>query len=151
MFERILNWFDDDGVPTASATGSGSVERAVAVLLVAAARADGEFAGDEARAVAQLVGERFQLTPEEIADLVAAAASENRRDLYPVARLLNETLTRDQREDVIGLMWRVVYSDGRLEAHEDALMHRVAKLLEIPHRELIARKLHVRREPGDGQ
>lgn len=118
--------------------------RAVCALLVAAARADGVFEADEARAVVRLVAEQFGLEPEETAALVTAAAGEDQLDLYPVTRWFMDNLSATDRADVVGRMWKVMYSDGRLEAHEDALMHRVGKLLHLQHRDLMALKLAAR-------
>lgn len=124
--------------------------RAVCVMLVAAARADGAFAPDEAREIARLVSGHFNLSPEATAELVTAAAVENRKDLFGVARVVNERVERGRRLEILRLMWHVVFADGRLEAHEDALMHRAAKMLEISHRDLIALKLTVKREQDAG-
>ena len=123
---------------------------AVCAMLVAAARADGAFAPDEAREIARLVSGHFHLSPEATAELVSAAAVENRKDLFGVARAVNERVERGRRSEILRLMWRVVFADGRLEAHEDALMHRAAKMLEISHRDLIALKLAVKREQDAG-
>jgi uncharacterized tellurite resistance protein B-like protein len=38
----------------------------------------------------------------------------------------------------------VVYSDGVLDAHEDALVHKLSKLLGLKHEEAIALKLRAR-------
>jgi uncharacterized tellurite resistance protein B-like protein len=134
MLERFLRSDDDDGEV---------IDRpaAVCALLVAAARADGEFAADEARAVAQLVAAYFSLSPEDTAALVTVAAGDDRLDLYPVTSWLVDHTDRAQRREVVGLMWRVVLSDGRLAGHEDVLVHRVGKALQLPHREIIAEKL----------
>lgn len=143
MIHRFLSWFDgadDDD----RRLDEGGIERAVCLLLVAAARADGTFAADEARAVARLVSEHFALPPEETAELVSLAASVDQQDLFAPAHLLTERLAREDRLEVLVLMWRVVFSDGKLEAREDALMHRAARLLDIPHRDLIAAKLTAR-------
>ena len=142
-----MGWFD--GEPEDAAARAGCAKRAVCLLLVSAARADGSFAADEAREIARLVSDHFDLPPEETAELVTLAASDQADDLFPAARILNEQFDRDRRREVLELMWRVVYSDGRLEAREDALVHRVGRLLDIPHRDLIALKLAAR--DGDGR
>lgn len=139
MLERLLSWFGepDAGAPVAREC----TRRAVCLLLVAAARADGAFTSDEARQIAQLVSRHFELPADETAELIAAAATERSGDLFPATRLLVDHLDRPARREVLGLMWRVVFSDGRLEAHEEALMRRAARLLDIPHRDLIDLKL----------
>ena len=143
MIQRILGWFDtpDDETPERR---EGSTQRAVCLLLVAAARADGAFGADEARVIAREVSGYFDLPPEETAELVTLAAAADEQDLFAPARLLTERLPRERRLEVLVLMWRVVFSDGKLEAREDALMHRVARLLDINHADLIAAKLTAR-------
>ncbi len=142
MIERITSWFEGDSED--AAVREGCHKRAVCLLLVSAARADGAFAAEEAREIARLVSGYFDLPPDETAELVTLAAGEDQQDLYAAARILNEQFDRDRRREVLELMWRVAFSDGKLEAHEEALLRRVAKLLDIPHRELIAIKLAVR-------
>jgi len=148
MLDRIMGWFEENKAD--DEVREGCTQRAVCLLLVSAARADGSFAAEEAREIARLVSEYFDLPPDETAELVTLAATQEQQDLFPAARILNEQFSRDQRREVLELMWRVVYSDGRLEAHEEALMHRVAKLLDIPHRDLIALKFAARRDPDEG-
>jgi len=147
MMKKFMSWFDNED--DSKEQHEGCTKRAVCLLLVSAARADGEFRAEEAKEIARLVSEEFHLAPEETAELVALAASDDSQDLYPAARLLNERFTRPQRQEVLELMWRVVYSDGLLEAREDTLMRRVAKLLDIPHRDLIALKFAARHPRND--
>jgi uncharacterized tellurite resistance protein B-like protein len=138
MFDRFLRPDEtrDEGIDH---------PRAVCALLVAAARADGEFAVGEAQHVARMVADRFSLSPEETAALLTAAAGEERLDLYPVTRWLVDNTDRAERRTIAGLMWQVVLGDGELESREDVLMHRVGKLLQLTHRELIELKLEARR------
>ena len=135
MLDRFLRRDDTDSL---------DLPRAVSALLVAAARADGRFAAEEAHTVVGMVARRFGLSPEETAALVTAVASEEHLDLYPVTRWLMDHADRDQRAEVVRLMWTVVFSDGRLEDREDQLMHRVGKLLGLTHKDLIALKLAAR-------
>jgi len=149
MLDHIRRWLDTPAA--ADPVDTASTARAVSVLLVAAARADGGFAADEAREVARLVSSHFSLPADETAELVAAAAAEDADDLFPVARLLVERLDRRERRAVLELMWRVVFSDGRLESREDVLMRRAARLLDLPHADFIAMKQAARRaaDPTD--
>lgn len=135
MLDRFLKRDEDQTL---------DLPRAVSGLLVAAARADGQFAAEEAHVVVGTVARRFGLGPEDTAALVTAVAGEEQLDLYPVTRWLMEHADRDERAEVVRLMWTVVFSDGRLEDREDQLMHRVGKLLGLTHKELIALKLAAR-------
>ena len=142
MTDRIMTWLNGD-------KGDGSdkdpgFRRAVCLLLVCAARADGSFAVEEAREIARLVSGYFDLPPEETAELVTMTAAEDEQGFIAAARVLNEEFSADQRREVLELMWRVVFADGKLEVHEDALVHSVGRMLNIPPRDLVAIKLAVR-------
>jgi uncharacterized tellurite resistance protein B-like protein len=144
--------------------GSGTSQRAAPVdearrlrvatcaLLLEAMHADEAIDDAESSLLRDAVAQRFELAPEEVADLLAVAEEQRRaaNDLFGFTRVINENFTRAQKLAVVELLWRVVYSDGRLEAREDALLHRVANLLQLRHDELIALKLQVKAERTDG-
>ena len=119
---------------------------ATCVLLLEVAHADDTLAETEDATVRDAAAVRFGLGPDEIADLLALADRQRHdaSDLYRFARLINEHFTRPQKLAIVELLWRVVYSDGRLEQREDAVMHRVARLLQLRNEELIALKLQVK-------
>ena len=129
-------------------------ERGLAVatcaLLLAAANADDDFSAPERALVADLVRERFGVAGEELDRLLAQAEERRQRsiDLFEFTRVITENYERDGRLAILELLWRVVYSDGRLEAHEDALLHKLAHLLELRQDELIGLKLKVKGENG---
>ena len=81
------------------------------------------------------------------------AAAEQARwesgDLYQFARQINDSFPLPRKLAIVELLWEVVYSDGTLEAHEDALMHKMGNLLGIRLEDLMALKRKVRgRMPG---
>jgi uncharacterized tellurite resistance protein B-like protein len=119
---------------------------ATAVLLLEAAHADSEFADEERTAVTGVLRGRFGLAEADVAELLAAAerARWESGDLYQFARQVNEAYPLPRKLAIVELLWEVVYSDGVLEAHEDALMHKVANLLGIRHEDLMALKRRVK-------
>lgn len=123
---------------------------ATCALLLEAAHADDVLDAAETRTLIDVVSRRFQLSAADATQLLAVAEVQRRdsTDLYGFAREINAHFTREQKLAIVELLWRIVYSDGRLEAREDALMHRVAYLLELRQQELIALKLQVKNELG---
>lgn len=119
---------------------------ATAVLLLEVAWTDDDLADSERAAVEKTLRERFELTPEETANLLETAEDRRRRniDLYATTSVLRETLDRKELLEVVASLWRIVYADGVLEAHEDALLHKLSHLLGIDHSALIALKLRAR-------
>jgi len=50
---------------------------------------------------------------------------------------------------IIEEVWRVIYADGTLEAHEDYLVHKLAKLLNLNHPQLIKMKMKAKNAGRD--
>lgn len=148
MFNSLSNFFQEKMAPAAGqAEDRDHLQVATVALLLEAAHADSEFSEGEKEAIARMVGARFNLNEEQTDELLHVADTERRDkgDLYQFARLINDNFTHARKLAVLELLWQVVYSDGVLEAHEDALMHKMGTMLGVRHEELMALKLKVKR------
>lgn len=148
MFHSLSNFFQEKMGPAAGqAEDRNHLQVATVALLLEAAHADSEFSEEEKEAIARMVGARFNLNEDQTDELLHVADSERQGsgDLYQFARLINDNFTRARKLAVLELLWQVVYSDGVLEAHEDALMHKMGTMLGVRHEELMALKLKVKR------
>ena len=148
MIDAISNFFRNKMTPTGDSEVDTEhrLQVATCALLLEAAHADEDFSAAEQTMIRNLVRNEFQLTSAEADDLMALADSERQQstDLYQFTRLIADGYTRSQKLAILESLWRVVYSDGQLEAHEDALMHKLANLLGLKHNEMIALKLRVK-------
>ena len=143
MFGHLQRLFQGSLAPGGSPQDEAlRLRLATAVLLLEAAHADSEFTDDERTSVTGMLRSRFGLDDTGAAELLAAAeqARWESGDLYQFARQLNEAFPLPRKLAVVELLWDIVYSDGALEAHEDALMHKVGNLLGIRHEDLMALK-----------
>lgn len=152
MFDALRKLFETQ--PATPETGAPEARRRLAVatcaLLLEAAQADDDFSADEQDLVTALVKERFGLAGADLEELLELAESRRQRSagLYEFTRLIDQNTDHAGKLEILELLWRVVYRDGRLEAREDALMHKLARLLELPHGDLIALKLRVKESGG---
>lgn len=124
------------------------IQVATAALLVEVAGSDDNFAPEEKDAIIQNLRSYFDLTQDEVEEIIAAGKEqlERRLDLYYFAQQINRHFDRARKIAVIEMVWRVIYSDDHLSGHEDHLAHRFARLLRLDHSELIAAKLRVKEE-----
>jgi len=145
MLGAIRRFFEDE-MDRPEAAGEDGVALAVGALLLEVAQADDDFAAAERDAVLAVLKERFGLAEARAERLLELAESERRErsDLFQFTRLIAEHYDKPRKLAVVEALWRVVWSDGVLEAHEDALMHRLGTLLGLSHRELMALKLRAR-------
>jgi len=147
MFSAITRFFDDKMTPTDNGHTEDPLRIATCALLLEAAHADSDFSDDECEKISTMVGRRFQLSSEDSKALLDIADQQRRQqtDMYGFARLVNDNYTHPRKLAILEMLWEVVYSDGILEAHEDALMHKMGTLLGIRHEDLMAVKIRVKK------
>lgn len=126
------------------------VRMACAVLLLDAARADHAADDEEMQLVERLLRERFELQPEETAALVRHAGEtlDHSVALQGFTRQLMDMLDEAERGSIVGMLWDVVYADGKVHAWEEHLVRRIADLLYVPHSEFIRHKLKAQEKAG---
>jgi uncharacterized tellurite resistance protein B-like protein len=124
---------------------------ATCALLLEAAGADSHVAPEERTAVIAAVRRRFGMNGDDVERLLELAEEELRssNDLYQFTRLIKDDFSRHEKLAVVESLWRVVWSDGVLESHEDAMMHKVGTLLGVDHDELMALKIRARGSDPD--
>ncbi|MEM7741152.1 MAG: TerB family tellurite resistance protein [Pseudomonadota bacterium] len=109
------------------------LKKAVAALLVEAARADEVYTDDEKSLIAQMLAKRFTLSEADAlalrTDAEDAQASAN--DLYGFSRVVKSGLDRAGKMDLIEDMWRIVLSDDARDPHEDMIIRRLIGLIYL--------------------
>ncbi|WP_305042711.1 tellurite resistance TerB family protein [Geoalkalibacter sp.] len=127
------------------------VQVATCVLLLEAAHADERLREVELRLVENILSDKFALSPQATAELMDLAERVRREsfDLYQFTREVNENFSGEQKLAVLENLWRVIYADGHLDSHEEALMRQLTSLLRLSHRQMIEAKLRVQRERSE--
>ncbi len=130
--------------------GGHDVKVAACAILIEMAGMDGEFSDDERNHILKHFEESHALTPQDAKELLQTASRELQGsiDLWHFTNLVNQNYTKEEKLQVIEMMWRVVYADGRLDAHEDYLAHKLGNLLRISHTELMDIKVRVQKAQG---
>jgi len=151
----MLKRFMENLLGGQSATSSSRNVRlslATCVVLLEAARADDAFTPEERSHIIQTLRDRFALTEEEAAELLAEASEASRESvgLFRFTRAINEGFSPAEKREVIEEVWRIFYSDGTLTGHEDHLAHHLGKLLNLNHPQLMDAKVKVLREARRG-
>ena len=119
------------------------VPAAAAALLIEAAILDGDYHASERHAIARLLAERFELTSDDLENLIAETeeAVSQSVELYGITRILKNSFNHEERLELMVMLWQIVYADGELHDYEANLVRRVAGLLHVPDKDTgIARK-----------
>ena len=125
--------------------GPHDIRVATCALFLEMASIDGEFSDSEREAIVSILKEDHNLSDENIAALLEAAKKELEQsiDLWKFTNQINQNYTKEEKIRVIEMVWKIVYTDGKLDKHEDYLVHKLAKLLRLDHKELIEAKLKI--------
>jgi len=133
-----------EGAP-APATREDDLRIAVCALFLEIANIDDEFSEEERDSILSILQSEYGISKESALELARRAMSEleGSIDMWRFTNLINENYTEAEKLRVVELLWRVVYADGKLEKHEDYLLHKLGSLLRLTHKQLIAEKLKV--------
>jgi uncharacterized tellurite resistance protein B-like protein len=150
MLDLVKRYFSNNNARTsASSTGANSHRILVAAcaLLLEMAAADGEFSADEQGVILSIIRNEYHVSDSEAAALIDAAQAQRKRsiDLWQFTNLINQNYSEEEKIRVMETVWKVIYADGRLDGHEDYLVHNLADLLRLSHSQLIEAKLRVKR------
>lgn len=115
---------------------------AVAAILLEMADADRRFARDEFREITIQLRAYFGLSQEQVEELMTATAQarEHATDLFPFTNTIARSYTPEKKQEVLTMVWQVVFADGRMDPYEDQLAGRLQSLLAVNHSVLIAAK-----------
>jgi len=135
MLDRLFRSFrKEEENPT---NDDNAVSRAVACLLVEAARADDDYSEDEQSMIVKILRNQFNLAEDEAAALKteAEAAQEAANDLYSFSRVVKDNLDRDGKMKLVEDMWRVVLTDDERDPHEEMIIRRLVGLIYLEDRD----------------
>lgn len=124
---------------------SYNIQVATCALLLEMANIDGEFSKEEQDNIVSLLNKKFQVSCEYAAELIQSSQKElsGSTDIWQFTNLINQNYSRDEKINMVEMVWEVVYADGKLDKYEDYLVHKLGKLLRLSHKELITAKLKV--------
>jgi len=106
---------------------------ALAVLLVEAARSDGDYRDDERARIDRVLATRFGLSEVEARELRGEGEEAQAKaiDLVRFTRAVKDHVPHAERVAIIEALWEVVYADGSRDMHESALIRTLAGLLHV--------------------
>lgn len=116
---------------------------AAAALLMETARADFTQDGVEQEELQRALVDTLEVSTIDLQDLVTAAEQrvDEATSLFQFTRVLNDHYSAQQKQLLIGAMWRVAYADGRIDKYEEHLIRKVADLIYVSHADYIRLKL----------
>ena len=140
IFKKIIGDSDADNEKKAD---NRDINLATCAILIELANVDGKFNEQERDDITNIFKTKYGLSEAEVNELLKSSEAklEKSIDLWQFTNLINQNYSLEKKLKVIETIWEVAYSDGKLEKHEDYLVHKLAALLRLNHKQLIDAKL----------
>jgi uncharacterized tellurite resistance protein B-like protein len=147
---RILSLLSGGTPEAQSHNRHDPLRLATAAVLLEIAYADGQFTPAEDGNVVEFLSKKFALSSGDVTELVEAADEIRKKtvDHFALTHYIRKNTPLAERIDIVKTMWRLVYSDGSLNEHENYLVRKLADLLGLEHHVMIDAKSDVLRELG---
>lgn len=150
MINSIKTFFEQKIESSESGDTTSSVISKVdltcAALLIEVMNSDHELDERESQEFLEVLRQSYHIAEEdllELADLAKAEATEA-TSLYQFTRLINDNYDYEQKISLIENMWRIAFSDEKLDKYEDHLIRKISELIYLSHSDFIKAKLKVR-------
>ncbi|UCH64857.1 MAG: TerB family tellurite resistance protein [Ignavibacterium sp.] len=156
MFDYIRKILSTNSTAETS-SAAGSAERvdhqkqlqvATSALFIEMARADGVFSVEEREQVISSLQNQFGLEVEYVNDLVELSKTQlsDSISLYEFSSIINEHFSNDDKLELLKNLWRLIYTDKKLDKYEDRLIKIIGGMINIEHKQIINTKMFVRDE-----
>jgi len=136
MIDRLLEFLSGRKAPALEAS-TDDLQLSVAALLIEAAHMDSNFDDTERATIERLLAKKFDLDHEAVQSLIQQAQQkvQESAQYFPFTHQITKRMSAEQRAEIIEMLWKVAYSDGVLDPHEDALVRQIAGLIHVPDKE----------------
>ena len=140
MLDSIRKLFSDSAAQTGDS--EARLHLAAAVLLVEVAKSDRSIDDEEILRLRAVLKGDWQLNETELDGLVGVArdASDKNTSLDQHIDLINRNFSAARKLDLFRSLWRAACADGQIHRREEALIERLADLLDVSRAELTRSK-----------
>ena len=118
------------------------IKIATAALMIEVGLADSHIQKEERQLIEQTIQNTFDLKEEDAQELITIAENEidHSVSLHEFTRLLNEKLSREERDRIVEMLWHVAFADNVLDKYEEYYIRKIADLLYVSHKDFIKAK-----------
>lgn len=139
--DRLSNKSEPEGQSLASKTDLAS-----AALMIEVINSDHKLDARETEELLKVLESSLNIPAEDLHEMARLAESHANQatSLYEFTRLINDEYDYSQKLELVKNMWRVAFSDEKLDKYEEHLIRKVADLIYVSHGDFIKTKLEAR-------
>ena len=146
MINTIRKFFKSNENSSSDDSESSQDKLAYASLLIEVIKSDDHFDQRERDELLNILGTKLSIeekTLDEFSEL-AQKRSDDSTSLYEFTREINDKYQYEEKVQLIEDLWRIAYSDERIDKYEDYVIRKVADLIYVTHSDFIKSKLKVK-------
>ncbi len=147
MLEKIKHFFETHiALTTPKGDIDGKLKVASAALFIEMMHMEESCEDKKQDLILNLLEKTFGLTKEQACALmeIAEHKREQATDYFDFTHLICTEFTSDQKIQLIESLWKIAFMDNNLDVDEEYLVDKVARLLFIPHAEVLQARNRVR-------
>ena len=148
MLKSIQNIFQHRKQEVSDSSETYQRELAYASLLVEVIKSDEKFDDRELAELFDVLSRKLKIHDDELHNFaeLAKKKSDDSTSLFEFTREINDKYEYDEKVKLIEDLWRIAYSDGRLDKYEDYVIRKVADLIYVTHSDFIKSKLIIKNQ-----
>ncbi|TNE28258.1 MAG: TerB family tellurite resistance protein [Alphaproteobacteria bacterium] len=133
LWDRLTGLLARENLSAADLRQGDNLNLSIAALLVHIAAGDEDYDEKEQRAIRAILLNELDIPYEMITRMMEEAKkqSDDAIDFYGFVRVINRNFDQAGRLDVVRMLWRVVFADGKIKHKEDQLMRKICHLLGV--------------------
>jgi uncharacterized tellurite resistance protein B-like protein len=154
MFDHLSKIFGGDGSPqiegrnTENNSEKKKLQIATCAIFLEMAKSDENCTEEESKQIVSIMQKTFNLEKEFVDELIDLAKTRIKQSIsiYEFTGIINTNFTPDEKFELMKNLWRLIYTDQKLDKYEDQLVKKLGKMLHLEHKDVIAAKLMVKKE-----
>ena len=146
MLNILKNFFKKTEAEETPEAFDRELALSLAALLIEISRSDNEVDESESKAIITAVLQVTSLTVDEVEGIMVDADKtvKDSISLYDFTSVINEKLSREKRYQLLVLLWKVAYADGRVDKYEEYYVRKISDLLYMDQADFIRAKHEAR-------
>ncbi|QLF68676.1 TerB family tellurite resistance protein [Peteryoungia desertarenae] len=153
MLDRLQTFFQSLTAQPKDRSATDDPLLSVAALCFQVMEADGAILDEEREKLKSILTQTYGVDERRLISLMEAAqlAESEAVDYYRFTNDLKRHLEPHERENLIGILWDIVYADGVRSEMEDHVIWRIADLLGVSNRERVNQRMEAASRAGIGK
>ena len=121
---------------------------ATCAIFLEMAKSDDNCTDEERQEIISIMQRTFNLEKEYADELIELAKSRlvQSISIYEFTGIINANFTSEEKFELMKNLWRLIYTDQKLDKYEDQLVKKLGKMIHLEHRDVIAAKLMIKKE-----